>query len=69
MQDLVKDVKVSLHDARGSMIEEMQLIDAVQRLGVAYHFEQEINEALCFINNTSSSRHPYDDLHFVAFLV
>ncbi|KAH7655620.1 Germacradienol synthase protein, partial [Dioscorea alata] len=69
VQVLVKDVKILLKDAKGSMREEMQLIDALQRLGVAYHFEQEINEALCFINTTSSSaHHSYcdDDLHFVA---
>ncbi|XP_039115101.1 (-)-germacrene D synthase-like [Dioscorea cayenensis subsp. rotundata] len=68
VQVLVKNVKILIKDARGSMIEEMQLIDALQRLGVAYHFEQEINEVLCSINNNSSSHHPYsdDDLHFVA---
>lgn len=69
MQVLVRDVKILLKDAKGSMREEMQLIDALQRLGVAYHFEQEISEALCFINTTSSSgHHSYsdDDLHFVS---
>ncbi|XP_039144335.1 (-)-germacrene D synthase-like [Dioscorea cayenensis subsp. rotundata] len=69
VQVVVKDVKILLKDANGSMREEMQLIDALQRLGVAYHFEQEINEALCFINTTSSSgHHSYsdNDLHFVA---
>ncbi|KAH7652866.1 Germacradienol synthase protein [Dioscorea alata] len=69
VQALIKNVKILLKDAKGSMREEIQLIDALQRLGVAYHFEQEINEALCFINTTSSSgHHSYtdDDLHFVA---
>ncbi|KAH7652865.1 (-)-germacrene D synthase protein [Dioscorea alata] len=68
VQELVKDVKNLLKEARGSMREEMQLIDALQRLGVAYHFEQEISEALSFINNTSTFHHSYgdDDLHLVA---
>ncbi|KAH7655606.1 Germacradienol synthase protein [Dioscorea alata] len=69
VQVLINDVKILLKDAKGSMREKMQLIDALQRLGVAYHFEQEINEVLCFINTSSSSgHHSYsaDDLHFVA---
>ncbi|KAH7652867.1 Alpha-humulene synthase protein [Dioscorea alata] len=68
VQELVKDVKNLLKEASGSMREEMQLIDALQRLGVAYHFEQEISEALSFINSTSTFHHSYgdDNLRLVA---
>ena len=68
VQKPLEDVNILLREARGSVREEMQLIDALQRLGVAYHFEQEISEALSFINSTSTSHLSYgdDDLHLVA---
>ncbi|KAM0936971.1 putative alpha-humulene synthase [Dioscorea sansibarensis] len=70
VQELIKDVKILLREARGSTREEMQLIDALQRLGVSYHFEQEISEALSFINSSTSTfshhSHGDDDLHLVA---
>ncbi|KAM0936975.1 putative alpha-humulene synthase [Dioscorea sansibarensis] len=68
VQELINDVKILLRKTRDSMKEQMQLIDALQRLGVAYHFEHEISEALSFIYSAGTSRHSYseDDLHFVA---
>ncbi|KAM0936973.1 putative alpha-humulene synthase [Dioscorea sansibarensis] len=70
VQELIKDVKILLREARGSTRDEMQLIDALHRLGVSYHFEQEISEALSFINNSTSTfshhSHGDDDLHLVA---
>ncbi|KAH7652873.1 Beta-cubebene synthase protein [Dioscorea alata] len=63
--ELIKLVKGQLKDARGSL-EKMELIDALQRLGVAYHFDVEINEELNLIRRNDASSDTDDDLHTVA---
>ncbi|CAJ1978685.1 unnamed protein product [Sphenostylis stenocarpa] len=51
---------------------KLNFIDTVQRLGVSYHFEQEIEEALLQIYNVSTKNNDIitcdDDLHQVALL-
>ncbi|XXG54136.1 hypothetical protein AAC387_Pa03g2093 [Persea americana] len=60
--ELKKEVKRMLITSKGS-VEEMNMIDEIQRLGVAYHFEKEINDALEHIYDANVD---YDDLKTVA---
>ncbi|XP_077220046.1 beta-cubebene synthase-like isoform X1 [Tasmannia lanceolata] len=64
IEELKEEVKRMLSSAKGSQ-QEIDLIDVLQRLGVAYHFEMEINEALHQLYES----HTYatdDDLYVVA---
>ncbi|XP_058092437.1 (-)-germacrene D synthase-like isoform X2 [Magnolia sinica] len=64
VEELKEEVKRIMSEAKGS-VQELQLIDDLQRLEVAYHFEKEIDEALhriCGVYATVD----YDDLHAVA---
>lgn len=48
-------------------LQELNLIDAIQRLGVSYHFEKEIADALIRIHNTYSDKEDdSDDLHTIS---
>ncbi|KAJ8636413.1 hypothetical protein MRB53_010680 [Persea americana] len=60
--ELKKEVKRMFITSKGS-VEEMNMIDEIQRLGVAYHFEKEINDALEHIYDANVD---YDDLKTVA---
>lgn len=63
VMELVKEVKLFLKTC-DTQLQELELIDALERLGVAYHFEKEIDEALCRIHSEYSTDD--DDLNSVA---
>ena len=67
IEDLKKEVKRKLTAATANRSQLLNFIDAVQRLGVAYHFEQEIEEALQHIYNSFHDLNDIDgDLYNVA---
>ena len=60
LEDLKEEVRRELIAAASNSSEQLKFIDAVQRLGVAYHFEKEIEEAL---GNTFDNYHDTDDIN------
>lgn len=48
-RDLLKEnVRKMLNDERTTHLEQLELIDDLQKLGVSYHFEREIDNILTF---------------------
>ncbi|KAL6311311.1 hypothetical protein AAG906_025527 [Vitis piasezkii] len=60
LEDLKEEVRRELMAAASNPSKQLKFIDAVQRLGVAYHFEKEIEEAL---QNTYDNYHCIDDIN------
>ncbi|XP_056171683.1 (+)-alpha-terpineol synthase-like [Syzygium oleosum] len=61
VQRLNKEVK-GIFDREMNQVAKLEFIDAVQRLGLGYHFETEIKNALSFIYNTEVAQ-LLDDLY------
>lgn len=54
-----------------NIVQKLNFIDSIQRLGVSYHFQQEINQALEQIYNTFTQHNTineHGDYHFIALL-
>ena len=63
VEELIKHVKVMLQQPNDNL-QQMVVIDKLQRFGVNYHFEQEIAQALDIIKKPSLD--DLDDLYMVA---
>ncbi|KAI5333400.1 hypothetical protein L3X38_023531 [Prunus dulcis] len=61
-----REVFTNLKAGGDGFAHQLKLIDAIQRLGVAYHFEREIEEALERIHGTTYHDNYDGDLHSVA---
>ncbi|CAK9321703.1 unnamed protein product [Citrullus colocynthis] len=62
----VKEEVRSMFAAAEKSSERLRLIDSIQRLGLSYHFEDEINEILEHIQNSSKVDDDEEDLYIIA---
>ena len=67
MRELKEEVRRKLLGIAKDYKERLILIDVVEQLGIAYHFEDEIEANLQHIYNYSNPNDQHeDDLHFVS---
>ncbi|KAL0323919.1 UNVERIFIED_CONTAM: Viridiflorene synthase [Sesamum calycinum] len=65
IESLKEKVRRMIVSNNNNMAEKLNLIDSIERLGVSYHFEREIEEQILNSYN-ACSRFESDDLHTVA---
>ncbi|KAF5948753.1 hypothetical protein HYC85_014710 [Camellia sinensis] len=71
LQQQKEEVRKMLVAANDQLSQKLNFIDAIQRLGVSYHFESEIETALQHIYETDYDHHDdkaKDDLYTIALL-
>ncbi|OMO60205.1 hypothetical protein CCACVL1_24329 [Corchorus capsularis] len=60
LEELKKEARILLAISQDDPCATLKLIDLMQRLGVAYHFEKEIDEALNKVSNSKPTVHTGD---------
>ena len=68
IQELKEEVRKSLEATAGNTSQLLKLIDSIQRLGLAYIFEREIEEALKAVYQTYTLVDDNDHLTTVSLL-
>ena len=66
VEELKDEVRNEFFASTGHLSQQLGLIDALQRLGVAYHFEREIQETLEHIYTAFNDKNDVDDLYKVS---
>ncbi|KAM3696545.1 hypothetical protein ACB098_06G048200 [Castanea mollissima] len=66
VEELKDEVRNKIFASTSHLSQQLGLIDALQRLGVAYHFEREIQKALEHIYATFNDKNDVDDLYKVS---
>lgn len=66
VKQLKEAVEKRLLETKGNPLEQLTFIDAIERLGVAYHFEEQIEEALKQVYDNFHDQCAEDDLYHVS---
>lgn len=69
VQMQIEEVRKIFQSSSNNISQKLNLIDSLQRLGISYHFESEIDEALGQIHNTFTNNNVTKEecgLHFLA---
>ena len=66
VEELKDEVRNELFAITDHLSQQLGFIDALQRLGVAYHFEREIQEALEHIYTAFNDKNDVDDVYKVS---